>query len=130
MDLKVYKQDCLFIIAIAVMLIWDNVFGCPTQFLTGISCPGCGMSRAVISLMHLRFEQALYYNPCVYELPLAVLLYLFRNRIDSKRIKVFFVFAFFAVYISVYIYRLYMGHQVLNSDISDGVIYKFLFTKE
>lgn len=33
--------------------------------LTGISCPGCGMSRAIISLTQFQFEEAWRYNHLV-----------------------------------------------------------------
>ena len=36
---------------------------CPIRFLTGISCAGCGMSRAWLSLLRLDLAGALYYHP-------------------------------------------------------------------
>ena len=35
---------------------------CPIHALTGLYCPGCGASRAIRSLLHLDFLQALRYN--------------------------------------------------------------------
>lgn len=123
---KVHKQDFIFCAAIGFALLWDMIFGCPTQFLTGISCPGCGMSRAAISLIHLDYSQAFYYNPCVFILPLAVILYFFRNKIENVKLKRCLLILFFIVYISVYIYRLRIENQVIKNDIRNGVIYKLL----
>jgi hypothetical protein len=36
--------------------------GCPTYLLTGIYCPGCGTTRMLHSLLHLRLFDALDYN--------------------------------------------------------------------
>ncbi|MGC8759863.1 MAG: DUF2752 domain-containing protein [Bryobacteraceae bacterium] len=36
---------------------------CPFRLCTGMSCPGCGATRAVHALLHLRFEEAWKLNP-------------------------------------------------------------------
>ncbi|MBR3318571.1 MAG: DUF2752 domain-containing protein [Atopobiaceae bacterium] len=43
--------------------------GCPIKFWTGISCPGCGMTRAWISALTLRFDLALAYHPLFWMVP-------------------------------------------------------------
>ncbi len=35
---------------------------CPTKFFLGITCPGCGMQRAIYSLLHGDLAAALHYN--------------------------------------------------------------------
>lgn len=35
---------------------------CPFKFLTGWSCPACGAQRALHSLMHLHFAEAIKHN--------------------------------------------------------------------
>ena len=35
---------------------------CPIYSLTGLYCPGCGISRALRSIIHLDFYRALRYN--------------------------------------------------------------------
>lgn len=35
---------------------------CVFKMLTGLSCPGCGFQRAVHSLLHGRFYEAIHYN--------------------------------------------------------------------
>lgn len=37
-------------------------FVCPTNSLTGLLCPVCGITRMLVSLLHLDFSSALYYN--------------------------------------------------------------------
>jgi hypothetical protein len=36
---------------------------CSTRVLTGIDCPGCGLTRAFISISHGKFHQAWKFNP-------------------------------------------------------------------
>lgn len=45
--------------------------GCPIRFLSGISCAGCGMSRAWLSLLRGDFAAAAFYHPLFWLPPLA-----------------------------------------------------------
>ena len=45
--------------------------GCPVKALTGVSCPGCGMTRAWLSLLALRLPEALSYHPLFWMPPVA-----------------------------------------------------------
>ena len=49
----------------------DGVTVCPFALLTGIACPGCGMTRAASYLVRGDFSTALTYHPLV---PLIALL--------------------------------------------------------
>lgn len=35
---------------------------CPSMLLLGQECPGCGMTRACMHLIHFEFEDAWYFN--------------------------------------------------------------------
>lgn len=41
---------------------------CPFHAVTGWYCPGCGITRAILSLLHLDWVQAFRYNPLVFVL--------------------------------------------------------------
>lgn len=48
---------------------------CPSQWLTGLFCPGCGTTRALHALLHLDFATAMAMNPLlVLSLPFVALL--------------------------------------------------------
>ena len=36
---------------------------CPFRFLTGLPCPGCGMTRSVVALLHGDLAASLFYHP-------------------------------------------------------------------
>lgn len=50
----------------------DFLFNSPTlcihRQLLGFDCPGCGMTRALYSLLHLEFRTALHFNFAVFTL--------------------------------------------------------------
>ena len=76
--------------------------GCPIRFLTGVSCAGCGMTRAVRALLVPDIAAAFRFHPLVFLLPPAAALMIFRNRIPKKAADgaaALFIFLFLAVYL-------------------------------
>ena len=66
MEKKEKRFQIILAIAVVVLLyLFLEGFGitCPIKFLTGISCAGCGMSRAWIAVFHLDFARAFYFHP-------------------------------------------------------------------
>ena len=71
-------------IALLYLLIESLGVTCPIRFLTGISCAGCGMSRAWLSLLRLDFAGALRFHPLFWlPIPAAALL-LLRPRLPKR----------------------------------------------
>lgn len=61
------------IIIIILLLIYAIIFmkfgwglKCPIYELTGLYCPGCGITRMFVSLINLDIYQAFRYNPLVF----------------------------------------------------------------
>lgn len=79
-----------FIIIILIFVYFarpDNgpILPCIFNRITGLYCPGCGMSRAVHSLLKFQFYNALMYNILIFIIPpLFILYYLF---VYNKYIK-------------------------------------------
>ena len=66
---------CL-LLGVYVAFITLTGIGCPIWFSTGISCPGCGMSRAVLLMLSGHFRAAFRMHPLVYAvLPAGVWLF-------------------------------------------------------
>jgi len=79
---------------------------CPFHAITGLACPGCGMTRAMISLGQLKPGAAIGYN--LFSIPLLVLmiLYVWPGKFPSfLQHQVFSVFMFILVII-VWLMRL------------------------
>lgn len=101
-------QDMSAIIIIALFyLILELVFGitCPILFLTGISCAGCGMSRAWFCVLRMDFAGAFRYHPLFWTLPAGVILFLFWDKIPKKMQKILLIAACI-LFLTVYIWRM------------------------
>jgi len=59
-----------------------NLYICPFKYITGYSCPGCGLTRAFLSTAHWHFIEALQYNALVL-IFFPFLLYRFIQRISE-----------------------------------------------
>lgn len=65
----------LHIFGIDFMNYLPTVSLCPFHAITGLPCPGCGMTRAMLRIGQLKFEDAIGYN--LFSLPLVILMFLF-----------------------------------------------------
>lgn len=64
----------------AVYLVFHLAgIGCPIKFVSGISCPGCGMSRACLRLLLGNIADAFYFHPLFWAVPLFPVLYILRE---------------------------------------------------
>ncbi len=60
------KKEKLIIGGAVILLGLMAFFGfykCPFRFITGIPCPGCGMTRAFRELVKGNIRRAFYYHP-------------------------------------------------------------------
>lgn len=113
--MKDKKDIKLAIIVITVVFIVYGCLhllgiGCPIKFITGVSCAGCGMTRACISAAHLDFGTAFYYHPLFPLLIPMGILFLLRDRL-SKNQKNTALFFFGAVFMIVYFIRMFDPSQ-------------------
>ena len=58
---------------------------CPFKLVTGLQCPGCGVSRMLMSLIRLDFVSAFHYNPVILLTSPIILFCLIRSDIDYIR---------------------------------------------
>lgn len=79
------RNDVGAVLIIAALYLGMELLGvtCPILFLTGISCAGCGMSRAWLALLRLDLSSAFAYHPLFWlPVPAAAVL-LLRRRIPG-----------------------------------------------
>ena len=71
------------ILAVVVLMRYFNIT-CFILELTGIPCPGCGMTRALIAAAQLRFAEAFAWHGMFWSVPLLYLCFLFDGRLFKK----------------------------------------------
>ena len=76
--------DCLIILAIAVVMYLLKI-PCLFKSVFGIECPGCGITRAYISILSLDIKKAFEFNPMFWSVPIVSLIYLFENKLNKYR---------------------------------------------
>lgn len=96
--------------AVVVLYVILESFGvtCPIKYITGISCAGCGMSRAWIALLHFNIHEAFMYHPLFFLPPVVVIVMLFKSKINIKFYKIF-MFTMVGAFVIVYLYRMFIG---------------------
>lgn len=121
--IKQFKERLLILawLGAACFLLSLTGIGCPIKWLTGMSCAGCGMTRAAVCVLKLQFGRAYEYHPLVYAMPLCALLFLFWDKIPVKARKVIAaaVIVCFAV---VYLARLQNPSSVISIEPENGMI--------
>ena len=115
----------LAILALMCAICFITGIGCPIKFLTGISCPGCGISRALLSLALGDIRAAFHYHPLFWFPILLVVLWFFRRSFDSRQIR-YFLTAAVAMYLVVYVIRMYGGGDIVVFRPKDGMIIKII----
>ena len=58
---------------------------CPILYFTGIPCPGCGMTRALIGAAQLRFAYAFQMHAMFWSVPVLYLYFLCDGRLFGRR---------------------------------------------
>lgn len=48
-----------------VLALWSGLASCPNRALTGVPCPGCGLTRATLALCSGHLVEALHWHPLV-----------------------------------------------------------------
>lgn len=79
----------LFILGIIYLLFGDILhiyIFCPIYKITHLYCPGCGMTRALKSLITGNFYQAFRYNNLIFLLPFFII-YLLESILEENKIK-------------------------------------------
>lgn len=109
-------------LVIITLFLYLTGIGCPIRFVTGISCPGCGITRAIWAAMHFQFGLAFYYHPLFWVLPMIILLFFFKEHIPEKKQNLFLWLLVFA-YLVVYLLRLTdQDCTIVTANLSSGCI--------
>ncbi|MCI8308107.1 MAG: DUF2752 domain-containing protein [Lachnospiraceae bacterium] len=116
----------LLITGLLILAAYILGIGCPIKYMTGVSCPGCGMTRAVIECFHFNFRSAFYYHPLFFTLPVIIIVLLLWKRIPV-RIRNAVMIIFIVAYLSVYVIRLfYVKDSVVTMEPGRGFVARII----
>ena len=114
--------------AVVVLYVILESFGvtCPIKYITGISCAGCGMSRAWISLLHFNIHDAFMYHPLFFLPPVVVIVMLFKSKINIKIYKII-IFTIIIMFAIVYMCRLiWSGDDVVVFEPQNNILFRII----
>ena len=102
------RRYAAFLAVVAVYIVFAaGGVGCPIHALTGVSCPGCGMTRAWLAVLRLDFKAAFYYHPLFWTVPVALIVFFFRKKLlPNKTIQTAALSVLLAAFLIVYMLRL------------------------
>lgn len=118
-NIKAVSVILLFYIAIESIGIT-----CPIKFLTGISCAGCGMSRAFLAALRLDFVSAFHFHPLFWLVIPTVLLFIFKNKIPFFKICFILIVTIFII---TYLIRMFQPNDnIVVFEPQAGFIYRVI----
>lgn len=94
----------LFALLLTVWYLLD--LPCIPRYLTGLICPGCGMSRAWLSALQLDLAAAFRYHPLFWCVPLLAVYILYDGQpIKNRRVNYWVLGLILAALLICYIFR-------------------------
>lgn len=127
----VKKHRSVLVACVAVIFLYVVLFavgiGCPIKYLTGVSCPGCGMTRACISSLRLDFSKAFEYHPLWFAVfPMSALLVFFKAKGNGKAVTCTSIMAG-CMLVAVYFFRMVFAQgEVVSFSVQSGALYRFV----
>ena len=128
---KLWQEYKSYIISFAsvgaiVIIMWMLNIPCPIKAVFGISCAGCGMSRAIISALSLDFAAAFAYHPLWLILPLSLLSIVILSIKEKTKAASAVIYCMLALFLAVWIIRIIANDPIVSPDIENSVIGKVI----
>lgn len=108
-DIKRILPAIVVILIAYIVMFYFYRTNCPVRLLCGYPCPGCGLTRAGISVLLFRFRSAWELNASIYLWMPLIAFYLFDRYIWKKGRKYIMPLAVFVslVTLAYFVYRFY-----------------------
>ena len=123
--LKKYRSMVPVIAAIVLLYAFFSLsgIGCPIKFTTGVSCAGCGMTRAWRHILQLDPIAAFHFHPLFWTVPVIAVLFFLKERFPRVFRAAVCVAA--ALFVAVYLVRMFdCGCDIVVFEPKNGVFYR------
>lgn len=128
---KINRDVLMAVLAVAALYTVFSILGigCPIKWATGISCAGCGMTRAYLSLLHLDIKHAFIYHPLFWSVPLVLLIFvLYMAGKISARTANCVKYLTAVLFLIVYVVRLLNPEDaIVVAKIQEGMIWRTIY---
>lgn len=100
------------VIALCALVLSIIPIGCPIKFFTGLSCPGCGLSRAWFAFIGFHPLEALAYHPLFWMVPFAVAICVTPANGRSGVVKNLLLITIIALFLITWVVRFFFGGDI------------------
>lgn len=130
---SLFKKYKAYLITLAVLVVYllfafALKLPCPIKHLSGISCAGCGMSRAIVSALSFDFGEAFRYHPLWIIVPPSAVALTVLGANNKKRATMILLFCLAALFLITWIARLATGDEIVKIDLAEGAVAKIFST--
>lgn len=100
------------------------LFGCPIKFVTGVSCPACGMTRAWSSVLLGDISDAFYYHP-LFLLGPVLLATIFWEGTHTRKWAKTLLICLSGIFLLIYILRIFVfPNEIVTIEIDKNIFSK------
>ena len=119
-----FKSYIVAFVAIFALVIamWMLNIPCSIKYVAGISCAGCGMSRAILSALKFDFASAFAYHPLWFIVIPAVIALVILGANGKKRASTVFLISIGALFLITWIIRIILKDEIVSINLSEGAI--------
>lgn len=127
--IEIVKKNGALIAVLAAIIIFVLLseltgLGCPFRVMLGITCAGCGMTRAYKALLRLDIAAAFNYHPLFWIVPVYFVFYLLRDK--YPRLFVVVTYISMALMLVVWVIRLVdPSDSVVYFNVKSGLLYNW-----
>ena len=129
---KSFRNACILFVIFLILLILD-IYKCPFKYVLGISCPFCGLTRAIYYALHFNFKKSFHYHLLWPIILIGILIHvLYELKIITINKKTIYISLYLFTFINFiyYLYRFYNGSEIVNFTFNESLLYKiYLFIK-
>ncbi len=126
MKRKTIFKICICSLVFILLLVFD-IYRCPFRYFFGISCPTCGLTRAIYCILTLKFKLSFHYHllwPIIMIGIIIFILYELKIIKLSKKTLYIILCTFAILNFIYYLYRFVHGSEIVYFNFKESLLYR------